>query len=387
VLNGLTANNDIRLDNTSLAAFGQLSWKVTDAFTIQPGFRVNYDKKKGLYDSAVTNGAGQLVTFVSTDPRIVAQRGVAAPQRFEPKFSDWNFSYDLTLSYKVAPDVLAYATYTKTFKSGGINLNGVPTDAAGNPLLAAGSVKSESVNHWEAGIKAQFWDRKATLNLSAFRTEINDFQALVNNGQLGVLRGYLANAKKVRSQGIEGDFSIRPSERFNVYVNGAYTDAKYHDFKDAPCPPELSGGTTVTNAKVPSAPGVPGGLSPAACDISGQRLPGVSKWTFSYGAEYNVPMTLLGKEGQVYLGFDGNYRSNFSSNPTPSAYTWVDGYALSNFRLGFRTESGFDIFGWVRNAFDEEYFELLQVPSGNTGLIVGNTGDPRTWGATIKVQF
>jgi iron complex outermembrane receptor protein len=278
---------------------------------------------------------------------------------------------------------MAYATYARSFKSGGINLNGVPTDNVGNPLLAAGSVKPESVHHFEFGIKSQFRDRKATLNLSAFRTEIGDFQALVNNGQLGVLRGYLANAKKVRTQGIEGDFSIRPTERFNAYINGAYTDARYLDFKDAPCPPELSGGGNGTPV---AAPGVPGN-SPAACDISGQRLPGVSKWVFSYGGEVNQPVTLLGSEGQAYLGVDGNYRSNFSSNPSPSAYTWVDGYALTNFRAGFRTRAGFDFYGWVRNAFGVNYYEQLQVPSGNTGLIVGNPGDPRTWGATIKAEF
>lgn len=390
VLDGLTANNDIRLDNTSAALFGQVSWKVADHFTLQPGFRVNYDKKDGLYDSVVTgtasDGTRQLVLFTgpyATDPWIVAQRGVLAPQRFSPKFSAWNFSYDLTASYDIAPDIHAYATYAHTFKSGGINLNGVPNDAAGNPLLAAGTVKPESVNHYEAGIKSQFWDRKATLNVSIFRTEIGNYQALVTNGQLGVLRGFLANAKKVRTQGVEWDFSIRPSERFNAYVNGAYTDATYRKFVDAPCPPELSGGGTGTPV---AAPGVPGN-SPANCDISGQRLPGVSKWALSWGAEANAPLTLFGKEGQVYFGYDGSGRTSFSSNPTPSAYTWVDGYVLSNFRAGFRTEHGIDVYAWVRNAFDVNYFEQLQVPSGNTGLIVGNPGDPRTWGATVKVEF
>jgi iron complex outermembrane recepter protein len=383
VLNGLRAENDIRLDNTSLALFGQLSWKPFAGFTIQPGFRINYDKKDGLYSSVVTNGAGQLVTFASVDPRIVAQRGVLAPQRFEPKFSDWNFSYDLTASYQVTPDVLAYATYAKSFKSGGINLNGVPNDAAGNPILAAGVVKPESVNHYEAGLKAQFWDRKATLNLAAFRTDIHNYQALVTNGQLGVLRGYLANADAVRTQGLEADFSIRPSERFNAYLNGTYVDAKYRRFTDAPCPPELSGGGTGTPI---AAPGVPGN-SPVNCDISGQRLPGVSKWAFSYGAEANAPLTLLGKEGQIYLGVDGNYRTGFSSNPTPSIYTNIDSYALTNLRAGFRTEGGFNIFLWARNVFDVDYFEQLAVPSGNTGLIVGQPGDPQTYGLTIKAEF
>jgi iron complex outermembrane receptor protein len=41
----------------------------------------------------------------------------------------------------------------------------------------------------------------------------------------------------------------------------------------------------------------------------------------------------------------------------------------------------------VRNAFDVDYFEALSVPSGNTGLIAGQPGDPRTWGGTIKFEF
>lgn len=387
VLDGLTANNDIRLDNTSLALFGQLTWDVTDSLSIQPGFRVNYDKKKGLYDSVVTNGSGQLVTFASADPRIVAQRGVQSPQRFEPSFSDWNYSYDLTLAYEVVSDVSIYATYAKTFKPGGVNLNGVPNDAAGNPILAVGSVKPESVNHYEAGLKSQFLDRRATLNLAIFRTDISDYQALVVNGQLGVVRGYLANAESVRTQGVEWDFSVRPSDRFNAYLSGAYTDATYRRFTDAPCPPELSGGTTAGVGQVPGAAGVPGSLSPANCDISGQRLPGVSRWALSYGAEGNVPAALLGQEGEVYLGFDGNARTNFSSNPTPSIHTWVDGYSLANFRLGFRTDEGFNIYGWLRNALDEEFFEQLAVPSGNSGLIVGQPGDPRTYGLTVAHRF
>lgn len=62
----------------------------------------------------------------------------------------------------------------------------------------------------------------------------------------------------------------------------------------------------------------------ANCNISGQRLPSVSKWSLSNGAEINTPVSLLGKAGEAYIGFDGNYRT------------------------GFRTESGFDIHGWVR---------------------------------------
>ena len=388
VLEGLTADNDIRLKNTSAALFGQLTWHVTDRLDLQPGIRLNYDKKEGSYDSVVTgtasNGTRQIVTFASTDPWIVAQRGVLAPQSFSANFSDWNLSYDFTASYKVADDILAYATYSRAFKSGGINLNGVPLDSAGNPQLDVATVKPEKVNHFEVGLKTQFWDRKATFNLTGFWTEIDDYQAIVNNGQNSVLRGYLANAGKVRTRGIEADFSIRPSDRVNAYANGAYTDATYRDFKNAPCPPELSGGSSGTT---PGAAGVPGAVSPAVCDISGQWLPGISKWSLSYGVEFNVPTTVFGTEGQYYIGFDGSYRSKFSSNASRSIYMDVKGYALANLRLGFRNSDGLNIYGWVRNLFDKDYLELLATTPSNTGLIAGQPGDPRTYGLTIKADF
>jgi iron complex outermembrane receptor protein len=387
VLNGLTARNSQFLKSTSAALYGQASWKLTDALTVQPGIRLNYDKKEGFYSRVVTNGDGSLLTCPQPAGSIGAARcGVYQPQTSAPSVGDWNFSYDFNVNYKIAPDVLAYATYAKSFKTVGINQNGLPTDAAGNPILSAGVIKPESVNHFEIGLKTQFLNRTATFNIIGFLTEITDYQATVTNGQLGVLRGYLANAGKVRSQGVEADFKIRPSDRFSAYANAAYTDAKYVRFVDAPCPPELSGGTTVSAGQTASAPGTPGGLSPANCDISGQRLPGVSKWALSYGAEYNLPATLLGKDGKVYLGFDGNFRTGFSSNPSPSIYTNVDGYALTNLRLGFRGQ-GFDIYGWVRNLADVDYFDLLQVAPSNVGLIAGQTGDPRTFGATVKLEF
>ncbi len=387
VLNGLTARNTQFLKSTSAALFGQLSWKVTDAFTIQPGVRLNYDKKQGFYQRRVFTGTGEELTGRETDARSRAQLGVFQPQISAPEDTDWNLTYDLTLSYEVAPDVLAYGTYAKSFKTIGINQNGLPTDANGEPIAAAGTIRPEKVDHFEIGLKSQFWNRKATLNLAAFRTDIRDYQATVNNGQFGVLRGFLANAGKVRSQGVEADFNIRPSARFTAYANAAYTDAKYVRFTDAPCPPELAGGTTATAGQTPSAPGTPGGISPANCDISGQRLPGVSKWSFSFGAEGNVPATFLGKPGEAYLGYDGSYRSNFSSNPSPSAYTFVDGYSVSNLRAGFRSGDGLNLFVWVRNAFDENYFEQLFVGPGNTGLIAGLPGDPRTFGATAAITF
>ena len=386
VLDGLTASNDILLKNFSGAIFGKFNWDVTDAITLSPGLRVNYDDKVGSYVSIVRDAQGVLVPYSGGTARQAAQREAIQPQAFEDEaYRAWNLTYDLTASYKPSRDVLLYATYAHTFKSGGLNLNGVPV-VNGVVQTDLAQIDPEKVDHFELGVKSQFWDRKATLNVSGYWTIIKDYQAIVNNSSTSTLRGYLANAGEVRVRGVEVDFSIRPTERFNAYVNGAFTDHEYVEFKNAPCPPERSGGTAAPLGSAGGTPGVPGQLSPVVCDISGQWLPGISKWAFSYGAEYNVPAKLLGLDGEFYLAGDANYRSKFSSNASRSIYTDIEGYTLANFRLGFRTDD-FNVFGWVRNAFDEEYFELLATTPGNTGLVAGNPGDPRTYGLTISKAF
>ena len=206
------------------------------------------------------------------------------------------------------------------------------------------------------------------------------------------MRGYIASVPAVRSQGIEADFSVRPSERFNAYLNFAYTDATYRDFTNAPPPFELSGGSTFsgTDCAIPTA--LANGVSPVSCDVSGQRLPGVSKYSLSLGAEANVPTRLLGRPGQTYFGADGNYRSDFSSNATPSPATDIAGYTLTNFRLGWRSDRDepgvrVDVFAFVRNAFNVGYLEQIQLAPNSVGLLVGNLGEPRTFGGTIKLEF
>jgi iron complex outermembrane recepter protein len=377
ILDGLTSDNAISLGNTSAAVFGQLTWHVSDRWRLQPGLRLNYDDKDGSYVATVTNGTNTPLSSVQT--------GVLAPQSYQARFSGANVSGDFTSSWTLSRDVLAYATYAHAFKSGGINLNGLPLDAAGQPITADETVKPERENNYEVGLKTDLLDHHVTANLAAFWSDISDFQTTVTNSQVNVIRGYLANADKVRSRGIELDAAARPDEHLSLYLNGALTDARYVRFPDAPCPPELSGGPAASATHPASPAGTPGGYSPLFCDISGQVLPGVSRWAFSYGLEYSLPIDLHW-HGPVsaYAAFDGNYRSSFSSNPSESIYTNVPAYAVANFRVGARAEQ-WEVFGWVRNAFAKDYFQFLATQSGNTGMIVGALGDPRTYGVTVRL--
>lgn len=118
-----------------------------------------------------------------------------------PRFHEWNVSGDITAAYTVTPDVHAHATYTRSYKSGGINLSGLPLNGANNPILPTATVEPEKVNHSELGLKTQSTDHRLTLDIAAFWTKIGNYQATVDNQQLNVIRGYLANADKVRTGG------------------------------------------------------------------------------------------------------------------------------------------------------------------------------------------
>ena len=65
----------------------------------------------------------------------------------------------------------------------------------------------------------------------------------------------------------------------------------------------------------------------------------------------------------------------------------VDGYPLLNARVGFRWADGWTVSVWSRNLLNKDYFDLLTAAPGNTGLYVGQPGDPRTIGVTLRMTF
>jgi len=360
LLDGYGFNQFLAFRNLSAALFGQAELKLTDRLRVLPGLRVNYDQKAVDFDQQVYGG------LQTTVPALVAlQRSILAPQRYRTDVDDANVSGQVTVAYAVRSRVNAYATYATSFKSVGLNLNGVPTDAAGAPVLAAATVKPEDVHHVEVGVKTEPF-RGVTTNLTVYNTAIADFQAQVVNAGVGVLRGYLANAEKVRVRGLEVDGAARVHRDVSVYGAAAYTDGRYVSFPDAPSPLEETGG-------------------PQVKDISGSLLPGISKWALSLGGEYVHRTGLVRGSGDVFAAVDTSYRSSFSSSATPSKYLVVGGYALLNARLGFRWADGWSVSLWSRNLLDKDYFELLTAAPGNTGLIVGQPGDPRSIGVTLKL--
>ena len=363
LLDGYGFNQFLEFRNVSAATFGQIEWSVTDRLRLMPGLRFNYDQKDVYFDQQVYGG------LQTTDPALIAlQLSVLAPQTYTADVDDTNLSGQMTAAYRVANSVNTYATYATSFKSVGLNLNGLPTDAVGRPILSAATVKPEDVRHIEVGVKTEPF-RGVTANFAVYDTEIKDFQAQVVNASVGVLRGYLANAEKVRVRGLEIDLGASVSSRVSFYGAAAFTDGKYVSFPDAPPPLEETGG-------------------PQVKDVSGSDLPGISDVAISFGGEYVTPGgRFVGRTGEYFAAFDTSYRSSFSSSSSASTYMVVDGYALLNARIGFRAADSWTLSVWSRNLLDKEYFDLLSAAPGNTGLYVGQPGDGRTVGVTMRVTF
>jgi iron complex outermembrane receptor protein len=362
LLDGYGFNQYMSYRNVSAALFGQMEWQVTDRLRLLPGLRFNYDDKFVDFDQQVYGG------LQTTDPVLLALKAsVLAPQAYTAHVDDFNLSGQLTAAFQVSSVIGTYATYATSFKSVGLNLGGVPADASGTPALDAAVVRPEDERHIEVGIKTELMPG-VTANLTMFNTDIDDFQTQVVNANVGVLRGYLANAEKVRVRGVELDANARISRHATFYMSTAYNDGEYVSFKDAPPPLEETGGAQVK-------------------DISGSDLAGISKWALSFGGEYSNPVTVLGRAGDLFGAVDVSYRSSFSASATASRYLVIDGYSLVNARVGFRWSDGWAVSLWARNLLDKDYFELLSAAPGNSGLYVGLPGDPRTVGVTMRMSL
>lgn len=363
LLEGYGAKTQSSIQSTSAAVFANIDWAVTDNFHLLPGIRFNYDKKDVYYNRVASGG------LETDDPDLIAlKRVVYRDQFFETGADEDNITYQLTASYKPNKKINAYATYSTSFKPIGVNVAGLPV-IDGQVAVDLGTIKPEYVKHIEVGIKTNPTNR-ITLNATFFNTDVEDYQANVQAAQLGVNRGYIANAEKVNVKGTEIDATVRVTDNLNFYGSLAYTDAKYVSFTNAPVPLEEVGGAQ------------------AYKDISGGRLPGISKWAGSFGGELKSNYTnFLAQEGQFFLAVDSFFRSEFSSSASPSKYLNIPGYGLVNARAGFRAYNGLSLFVWARNLFDKDYYEQLLPAGGSAGHYAAVLGDPGTYGLTIRYNF
>ena len=358
---GQDGRTDFR--SLSYAAFGEVNYRFFDRLTATIGLRYTQEDKDGYYNTTVSGGPATTSTAL-----INARLGVLRPQSYEAHDSDGSLTGRGNLAWQVTDTTMAYSSYARGFKSGGINMSGLPLDNSNRPVLATAVVRPERNETYEIGVKNTLFDNRLIFNIDGFYTKVRDFQATVVENSLTQsvqLRGYLSNIPEVTVKGIEADMTALILPGLSARTSFAYSDGEYTDYPAGPCPLEVQTAATTR------------------CSLTGRRLASLPRFALTAGLDYQRPVG----DGQVLVHVDTASRSGFDGDPSLSRFTYIRGYNLTNANIGYRFSDGLELIVWARNLFDADYLQNVTIQAGNSGLIVGTPSDPRTIGGTIRFHM
>lgn len=357
LLDGYGLDGRTRFAASNHAAFAEVNWRPVDRLTLTGGLRYTIEHKTGDYSTSVSGGPQ-----VTAPALIEARLSILRPQRYAARDDSGDLSGRANLSWRLAEAVFVYASHARGFKSGGINMSGLPLDAANQPVLATAVVAPERDTTWEAGLKSDLFDQRLRVNLAVYATQVRNFQAtVVDSTQTVALRGYLANIPRVLVKGVELDAVAAPVSGLEVRAALAFAHGHYADYPKGPCPLERQGSATT------------------ACDLTGGRLSGLPRWSTTIGLDYARPV----RGGEAFVHADSSWRSSYFGDPTLSRFTLIDGYNVTNASIGFRSRKGWQAALFARNLFNRYYIQNLTTQAGNSGLILGTPSDPRILGVTL----
>jgi iron complex outermembrane receptor protein len=365
--NGLYGGGEDQVHTRSEAAYGHMTWHINPRFDLGAGLRYTDERKSGFSYQGVLGAAVPLSSVPpALQPLVGLLRAATLPAfdtRTTPNYPQSNeendLSGNLSATWKVRDNITTYATYSRGYKSGGINFGA-------NVPASSTIIQPEKVNSYELGLKSQWLNQHLAMNVALYREDVDDYQSSrVFTSPLGAATIYVANVPKIRSQGGEFDLEYVSGHGLTLSASMAYTDATYISAPVNQC----------------------AGVNPAGvCDLTGRSLPNVSRWAAHLGADYVLPASFGHGSFHPYVGAGASYRSGFYSDA--SSQTWVPAFALFDFRAGLRSrKTGTDVALWVNNAFNKHYYLYRNWLIFNTGAIVARLGDPRIIGISIDQRF
>ena len=95
-------------------------------------------------------------------------------------------------------------------------------------MIPPGPTKEEENNTFEVGLKSEFADGRARLNVAVFHNEIKDMQRELNipDPDVIVLQATI-NAGDVTITGVEADFVWLPIDNLSLYASAGFQDGEY----------------------------------------------------------------------------------------------------------------------------------------------------------------
>jgi iron complex outermembrane receptor protein len=254
VFGAFAGNQDTRGKSTSKAAFIDINWEFIPGLRLSGGGRYTEDKK-AYRNPLIYDGAAK-----------------ESWSKFTPK---------VTLDYRPTQEIMAYATWSRGYRSGGFNGRGLTIFSARTPY------GPETVDSYELGLKTEFLDRKLAINLAGFYTDYKDIQ---QSSTITLAGGQgnetiVTNAAGAKIKGLELDLTARPFDQLKITGGAGYTHNKFKGFI-VNQPVTLADGSIITRT----------------FDYSNVNMIFAPKWTLSINGEYTVPL------GEHMLAMNVGYR-------------------------------------------------------------------------------
>ena len=254
--------------------------------------------------------------------------------------------------FEISKDMMVYATYSRGYKGPAYNVffNMSPTQ---DNVLAPEKSKS-----FELGFKSELMDSRVRLNVAAFDTQYDGYQANVPDLVNGAIVTRLINAGKVSTQGVELDLTARITPQLTVNAALANIIARVKEFK---CPVGAA----------------------ASCDINGRALPFAPDWKGSLRVKYLQP---LSGGLTLDLGADASWQSktNFDLSQQPDSFQ--KSYSIINASIALQSTNGWRLALVGKNLADESYATFIQSSGSNINRYVPRD-DKRYFGVSLRYDF
>lgn len=290
------------------AAFGELSFDITDQLTVTGGARV-YNYRNSLagffgFSAGYSSRTGEAVCF---GPPIVAGSPCT---NLDQTTSDTDAIYKLNATYKITPDILVYATWSQGFRPGGINRRGnLP------PYLP------DTLDNYELGWKTTFG--AVTFNGAIYQEDWNEIQ-LSFLGENGLTE--IRNAGIARIRGVEADFTYRAGG-LTLSASGSYNDATIRrDF------------CRIANPAFDCTFDPGDGRENALLAPAGTQLPITAKFKGNAIARYEFPIGGWDGHVQGAVSYIGRRRSDLRTVEN-AIKGFFDPYAVADFSIGMRKDN------------------------------------------------
>jgi iron complex outermembrane receptor protein len=332
-------------DNLAWAAFGELSYDLTDQLELSLALRYDRDERENTTETPQEFLPGPINCDTVPQPDPCAFTGQVRKETWD------DYQPKATLRWKPGDDVTTYVGYSRGFRSGGFNQTGVGSvGIAGVHDL----FDQETADTYEAGVKAAFAERRVNTSASVFYTEAKGTYFFVFEPNTSTQN--LGNLDKVEFMGIEAELQAQITDGLDVYVRGGYTDSEIKESQRDP-------------------------------NDVGNQAPLVSEYTINLGAQWRMP--LGASDWEFFI------RPDFQViGPTwwyPDNFTERDNVNLLNLRAGISSET-WSLVAWSKNLTDEDYnAEWSPGPQffpnpGYTNNFVFKA-QPRVWGVDVTYRF